>query len=142
MDKETREKFENIMRSGTLTPEQLVKLKRGIEKGATGYKVDEVKSMKHLSTIRLVDALQDAVCSSTGDEVFKYDFVNESFDEPDATIDMIFASGITFDKKESKMFASAINAADVVNVHSYGMMDGNEWLAVSLLFKDVMYTEK
>lgn len=138
MKKEFQEKYDAMVKSGMYTLEELARLKRGLEKGDSGLHVDQEKSLKHLDTVAIIESLGQSIKESTEDCLFEYEFENESFEEPDAKIEIRFASGMTFSKEETDLFSRAVANADVMNVHVCGLRDGLVWIEVMLLFKDVM----
>lgn len=138
MNKKSREIFEGFVRSGNFTPEQLVKLKRGFEKWPSGKKVDEEKSIAHLNASILTKRLVELVDESTGEGYIGYDSKDESFEDPDATIHIEFASNIVFNAEESKLYAKILGAADIIHTNVMGMADGLPWIGVNLIFKDVL----
>ena len=138
MTKEQQEKYDAMVKSGMYTLEELARIKRGLKKGASGLHVNEEKSMRHLQSVALVEKLGQSIKESAEDFLFEYEFENESFEEPDAKIEIRFASGMTFSKEELSMFNQAISNADVMNIHVYGIVDDLVWIEVMLLFKDVL----
>ena len=138
MTKEQEEKYDAMVKSGMYTLEELARIKRGLKKGASGLHVDQEKSMKHLESVGLVEKLGQSIKESTEDFLFEYEFENESFEEPDAKIEIRFASGMTFSKEELSLFNQAVSNADVMNIYVCGVSDDIVWVEVLLLFKDVM----
>lgn len=138
MTKEQQEKYDAMVKSGMYTLEELARIKRGLKKGASGLHVDEEKSMKHLQSVELIEKLGRSIKESTEDFLFEYEFENESFEEPDAKIEIRFASGMTFSKDELSLFNHAISNADVMNIHVCGVANDIVWIEVMLLFRDVM----
>lgn len=138
MTKEQEEKYDAIVKSGMYTLDELARIKRGLRKGTSGLHIDQEKSAKHLQSVELVERLGQSIKESTDDFLFEYEFENESFEEPDARIEVRFASGMTFSKEELLMLNQAVSNADVMNIHVCNVVDDVIWIEVLLLFKDVM----